>query len=76
MDYSLLVGIHDVVRGNQERIRDHTLSVFEPNMETLSRRATAAGRTTKAQIFKDGVKLDLMQLGPSPSKLPESVPPE
>ena len=76
MDYSLLIGIHDTVRGNQEHIRDQTLSVFEPNSDALSRRATASTRKTKQQIFKEGVKSDLVQLGPSTSKLPENIPPE
>ncbi|OJI83391.1 hypothetical protein ASPTUDRAFT_718095 [Aspergillus tubingensis CBS 134.48] len=30
MDYSLLVGIHDVGRGNEEKLRDKTLQVFQP----------------------------------------------
>ncbi|KAJ5594443.1 uncharacterized protein N7459_000651 [Penicillium hispanicum] len=30
MDYSLLVGIHDVERGNEEKLRDKTLQVFQP----------------------------------------------
>lgn len=38
MDYSLLVGIHNVHRGNREKIRDKSLSVFE----TLHSNATAA----------------------------------
>lgn len=30
MDYSLLVGIHDRQRGNEENLRDQTLKVFSP----------------------------------------------
>jgi 1-phosphatidylinositol-4-phosphate 5-kinase len=30
MDYSMLVGIHDLRKGNQENLRDKTLQVFQP----------------------------------------------
>ncbi|KAI9882883.1 MAG: hypothetical protein M1823_005369 [Watsoniomyces obsoletus] len=33
MDYSLLVGIHDLERGNEEKLRDKTLQVFHPGKE-------------------------------------------
>lgn len=33
MDYSLLVGIHDLTRGNEENLRDKTLQVFNPGGE-------------------------------------------
>jgi hypothetical protein len=43
----------------------------------LTRRATAATRSVKALISKEAsVKSDLIQLGPSSSKLPEHIPPE
>ena len=36
MDYSLLIGIHDMNRGNRDNIRDATLSVFEVRFTTSS----------------------------------------
>ncbi|MCJ1387946.1 Phosphatidylinositol-4-phosphate 5-kinase [Xylographa bjoerkii] len=33
MDYSLLVGIHDLGKGNEEKLRDKTLQVFQPGGE-------------------------------------------
>lgn len=33
MDYSLLVGIHDLTKGNEENLRDKTLQVFQPGAE-------------------------------------------
>lgn len=29
MDYSLLIGIHNMVRGNKDNIRDSTLQLFQ-----------------------------------------------
>ena len=35
MDYSLLVGVHDLSRGNEENLRDKTLQVFQPGGEKV-----------------------------------------
>lgn len=36
MDYSMLVGIHDIRRGNEENLRDKTLQVFQPGGDNPS----------------------------------------
>ncbi|KAI8913415.1 hypothetical protein EDD86DRAFT_268912, partial [Gorgonomyces haynaldii] len=74
MDYSLLIGIHDTVKGNNDHIRDQTLSVYEPSPETLSRRATSFSNRSSLKYMKKTT--ELVQLGPSTSKLPEIVPQE
>lgn len=33
MDYSMLIGIHDLERGNEDNLRDKTLQVFQPGGE-------------------------------------------
>jgi len=49
MDYSLLVGLHNMAKGNQENIRDTTLSIIEPNPESLSKQsAMISNRNSKA----------------------------
>ncbi|KAJ3088454.1 Phosphatidylinositol-4-phosphate 5-kinase, partial [Quaeritorhiza haematococci] len=52
MDYSLLVGVHDMVKGNQENIRDSVLATFEPIVDTLPRRRT---HRSKASSVSEGV---------------------
>lgn len=71
MDYSLLIGIHNMLRGNQDNIRDTTLAIFEP--------ATAQGqnwRGNASDIRKAVATSDPVALGPSTSKLPDELPEE
>ncbi|CAO3668449.1 unnamed protein product [Rhizopus stolonifer] len=68
MDYSLLVGIHDMFRGNKDNIRA-TLQTFQPNTKSIQRRITQMRRrTSKAQVVRRAIaeanpdKLDISQL--------------
>jgi 1-phosphatidylinositol-4-phosphate 5-kinase len=69
MDYSLLVGIHDVLRGNKDNVRDTTLTSFQPDTKAVQRRATLMKRrTSKAQVVRKAIaeanpnKLDVSKL--------------
>jgi 1-phosphatidylinositol-4-phosphate 5-kinase len=73
MDYSLLIGIHDMLRGNKENIRDTTLQTFQPDTKAVQRRNTfMKRRKSKAQVVRKAIaeanpdKLDV-------SKLPEDT---
>ena len=46
MDYSMLVGIHDLDRGNDEKLRDKTLQVFHPGGGRRGRGKTMMTTTT------------------------------
>ncbi|KAF9560000.1 Phosphatidylinositol-4-phosphate 5-kinase [Mortierella alpina] len=68
MDYSLLVGIHDIERGNKDNIRDNTLKVFHPDTSApLAREASRRDkRGSKVTALRMAVKVsDPVALGPS-----------
>ncbi|KAJ3089798.1 Phosphatidylinositol-4-phosphate 5-kinase [Physocladia obscura] len=46
MDYSLLVGIHDCLKGNTTNIRDSVLSFIEPSQQDISMHQNATRRST------------------------------
>jgi len=80
MDYSLLVGCHNLNKGNKENIRDSTLSIIEPNPESLNKKFETK-RTNKSK--KDPMAMALaramaetepVSLETSSSTLPESIP--
>ncbi|KAJ1940853.1 Phosphatidylinositol-4-phosphate 5-kinase [Linderina pennispora] len=74
MDYSLLVGIHDLAKGNASKLRDTTLSVFDPQTTDVQRQ----NRLTRAHTIRDKVQrvhpvaLDALPLGSAPP-LPQSM---
>jgi len=77
MDYSLLIGFHNLSKGNQENIRDKTLSIFEPNPESLSQQLAKIRQGSKAVVMRKAIaESDPVALGPSTTKLPEELPKE
>ncbi|KAI8603466.1 hypothetical protein EDD21DRAFT_302249 [Dissophora ornata] len=68
MDYSLLIGIHDIERGNKDNIRDNTLKVFHPDTtKQLAREPSRRDkRESKVNALRAAVKeSDPVALGPS-----------
>ncbi|KAF1970403.1 SAICAR synthase-like protein [Bimuria novae-zelandiae CBS 107.79] len=45
MDYSMLIGIHDLEKGNEENLRDKTLQVFQPGGEAEDPQPNMLART-------------------------------
>ncbi|KAL1601708.1 Phosphatidylinositol-4-phosphate 5-kinase [Paraconiothyrium brasiliense] len=45
MDYSMLIGIHDLEKGNEENLRDKTLQVFQPGGEVEDAQPNMLTRT-------------------------------
>jgi len=78
MDYSLLVGCHNMNKGNQENIRSKSLSIIEPNPESLSKQSAmvSSHRGSKAMaIVRAFAESDPMPLE-STTALPNDTPEE
>ncbi|BGP24638.1 Phosphatidylinositol-4-phosphate 5-kinase [Rhodotorula toruloides] len=56
MDYSLLTGIHNGVRGNSDNLREEKLSVFQPENVKVSRKATQVKRDADASALRKAVQ--------------------
>lgn len=82
MDYSLLVGIHDVERGNEEKLRDKTLQVFQPGGDReeeakgnmLMRTPSKLENERKARELRMLIKRERpVPLDKAAAKMPEEV---
>ncbi|OAD78205.1 hypothetical protein PHYBLDRAFT_97688, partial [Phycomyces blakesleeanus NRRL 1555(-)] len=73
MDYSLLIGVHDMIRGNKDNVRDSTLQFFQPDTKSAERRASMMKRReSKADVFRKVIA----EANPDPldvSELPDGL---
>lgn len=82
MDYSLLVGIHDLERGNEEKLRDKTLQVFQPggdreedqSQNMLMRTPSKLESERKARELRMLIKRERpVPLDKAAAKMPEEI---
>ena len=82
MDYSLLVGIHDLTKGNEENLRDKTLQVFqpggerteEPQQNVLTRTPSKLENVRKARELRQIIKREKpVPMDKSTSKMPDEM---
>ncbi|KAH7913082.1 hypothetical protein BJ138DRAFT_1134290 [Hygrophoropsis aurantiaca] len=74
MDYSLLVGIHNMRRGNRDNVRSNTLKVFSPTVPAIRRKNTQikGGRSPEAIAMRQAMRQsDPKRLGAGTLDLPE-----
>lgn len=83
MDYSLLVGIHDIRRGNEENLRDKTLQVFSPGGDkhedseppsVLMRTPSKLESQRKARELRQMIKAERpVPMGQTASRMPDEL---
>ena len=82
MDYSLLVGIHDLEKGNEENLRDKTLQVFqpggdgtpEPQANMLTRTPSKLENARQARQLRQIIKKEKpVPMDQSTSKMPDEM---
>lgn len=56
MDYSLLIGIHNMERGNRDNIRENQLSVFQPDMQMTRRKPSSIKGNKEASAMRKVVR--------------------
>jgi len=74
MDYSLLVGIHNMRRGNRDNVRRNTLKVFSPDVPRLRRKTTQTnGQSPEAIAMRRAMRAsDPKRLGWDTIRLPDT----
>ncbi|KAI9707061.1 MAG: Phosphatidylinositol-4-phosphate 5-kinase [Candelina mexicana] len=82
MDYSMLVGIHDMGKGNEENLREKRLQVFQPGGEraeepqpnTLMRTPSKLENARKARELRQIIKKEKpIPMDKSTSKMPDEM---
>ncbi|KAG9237881.1 hypothetical protein BJ875DRAFT_114781 [Amylocarpus encephaloides] len=85
MDYSMLVGVHDLQKGNQENLRDKTLQVFQPGGDSpsdeapdgrgmLIRTPSKLESARKARELRQIIKQEKpIPMGQSSSRMPDTM---
>lgn len=82
MDYSLLVGIHDLSKGNEENLRDRTLQVFQPGgdgntdpqINMLTRTPSKLENQRQARQLRQIIKKEKpVPMDKSTSKMPDEM---
>ncbi|GAA5992114.1 hypothetical protein JCM5350_007016, partial [Sporobolomyces pararoseus] len=71
MDYSLLTGVHMANKGNEERLREGKLSVFQPDAPKPTRKPTQIHRSADATALRAAVQRSDPQSITSGQDLPE-----
>jgi len=80
MDYSLLIGIHDLRKGNEENLREKTLQVFQPGgdsaadepSQVLMRTPSKLESARKAKELRQMIKAERpVPVGETMNKMPD-----